>query len=71
MITDAPNNTIAGDLATAAIGRSPIDVRRFSTGARHYVFEASFADRPPVVLRIAAALTRLRGRTVSTTAAEK
>ena len=36
MTTDAPNNAIAGDLATAAVGHSPIDVRRFSTGAHHY-----------------------------------
>jgi fructosamine-3-kinase len=28
-------------------------VRRFRTGGHHYVFEASFATRPPVVVRIA------------------
>jgi hypothetical protein len=54
MTTDAPNNAIAGALAAAAVGRSPIDVRRFGTGAHHYVFEATFADRPPVVVRVAA-----------------
>jgi aminoglycoside phosphotransferase len=58
MTTDAPNNAIAGDLAAAAVGRSPIDVRRFGTGAHHYVFEATFADRPPVVVRIAAEHSR-------------
>jgi aminoglycoside phosphotransferase len=54
MTTDAPNNAIAGALAAAAVGRSPIDVRRFGTGAHHYVFEATFADRPPVAVRVAA-----------------
>jgi Ser/Thr protein kinase RdoA (MazF antagonist) len=58
MTTDAPNNAIAGDLATAAVGHSPIDVRRFSTGAHHYVFEVTFVDRPPVVVRIAAEHSR-------------
>jgi aminoglycoside phosphotransferase len=55
---DAPNTAIAGDLATAAVGRAPIGVRRFTTGAHHYVFEATFADRPPVVVRIAAEHSR-------------
>jgi hypothetical protein len=54
MTTDAPNNAIAGDRAAAAVGRLPINVRRFGSGAHHYVFEATFADRPPVVVRIAA-----------------
>jgi hypothetical protein len=58
MTTDAPNNAIAGDLATAAVGHSPIDVRRFTTGAHHYVFEVTFADRLPVVVRIAAEHSR-------------
>jgi aminoglycoside phosphotransferase len=59
MTTDAPNRALAADLATAALGRPPIDVRRFSTGAHHYVFEAAFADRPPVVVRIAAEHSRV------------
>jgi aminoglycoside phosphotransferase len=58
MRTDAPDNAIAGGLAAAAVGHSPIDVHRFSTGAHHYVFEAMFADRPPVVVRIAAEHSR-------------
>ncbi len=58
MTTDPPNRAIAGDLATAALGRLPIDVRRFRTGTHHYVFEATFADRPPAVVRIAAAHSR-------------
>jgi aminoglycoside phosphotransferase len=58
MTTNAPNNAIAGDLAAATVGRWPINVRRFGTGAHHYVFEVTFADRPPVVVRIAAAHSR-------------
>ncbi len=33
MATDAPNDAIAGDLATVAVGRSPIKVRRFGNAA--------------------------------------
>jgi hypothetical protein len=58
MTNDAPNIAIAGDLAAAAVGHSPINVRRFGTGPHHYVFDATFADRPPVVVRIAAKHSR-------------
>src|SRR5262245_29253107 len=58
MMTDVPNSAIAGDLAAAALGRLPIGVRRFSTGSHHYVFEATFEDRTPVVVRIAAEHSR-------------
>jgi aminoglycoside phosphotransferase len=58
MTTDAPYSAIAGDLAAAAVGRPPTEVRRFSTGSHHYVFEATFADRSPVVVRIAAEHSR-------------
>src|SRR5215467_10438760 len=58
MTAHVPNSIIARDLAAAAVGRVPIEVRRFSTGSHHYVFEAAFADRPPVVVRIAAEHSR-------------
>jgi Ser/Thr protein kinase RdoA (MazF antagonist) len=58
MTADAPNSVIASDLAAAAVGRMPIEVRRFSTGSHHYVFEATFEDRAPVVVRIAAEHSR-------------
>ena len=58
MTTDVPSSAIAGGLAAAAVGRPPTEVRRFSTGSHHYVFEATFADRPPVVVRIAAEHSR-------------
>jgi aminoglycoside phosphotransferase len=54
MTTDAPYTAIAGDLAAAAVGHPPTEVRRFSTGSHHYVFEVAFEDRAPVVVRIAA-----------------
>jgi aminoglycoside phosphotransferase len=53
-----PNSAIAAELAAAAVGRPPTDVRRFGAGAHHYVFEASFLDRAPVVVRIAAEHSR-------------
>jgi hypothetical protein len=59
MTTAAPNIAIEGGLAAAAVGRQPIKVRRFNTGSHHYVFEATFEDRAPVVVRIAAEHSRL------------
>jgi hypothetical protein len=58
MTTEAPNSAMASSLATAAVGHPATDVRRFSTGAHHYVFEVTFADRSPVVVRIAAEHSR-------------
>jgi aminoglycoside phosphotransferase len=58
MKTDAPDSAVAGGLAAAALGRTPLAVRRFSTGSHHYVFEVMFEDRAPVVVRIAAEHSR-------------
>jgi aminoglycoside phosphotransferase len=58
MAADAPSNAVAGDLAAAAVGRQPTEVCRFGTGVHHCVFEATFEDRPPVVVRIAAEHSR-------------
>lgn len=58
MTTTAPSVAIAGGLAAAAVGCPPIKIRRFNTGSRHYVFEATFEDRAPVVVRIAAEHSR-------------
>lgn len=48
-----PDAALAASLALEATATRPTMVRRFSTGSQHYVFEAIFADRPPVVVRIA------------------
>jgi Ser/Thr protein kinase RdoA (MazF antagonist) len=58
MTTNAPDAAIAGGLAAAALGRLPLAVHRFSTGSHHYVFEVTFEDRPPVVVRVAAEHSR-------------
>lgn len=58
MLTTTPNNDLAGNLVAAALGCAPTEVRRFGTGSHHYVFEAMFRDRPPVVVRIAAEHSR-------------
>jgi hypothetical protein len=47
-----PGAELAIAIALKAIGRSPTRAHRFTTGARHYVFEVEFEDRPPVVVRI-------------------
>jgi aminoglycoside phosphotransferase len=58
MTIDLPNSTIAGHLAAAAVGCVPVEVSRFTTGSHHYVFEATFEHRAPVVVRIAAEHSR-------------
>lgn len=50
----APDRALAETIARAATGIAPIRVERFTTGAMHYVFEAVFAERAPIVVRIAA-----------------
>lgn len=53
MITDAANGTGAGAIAATAVGRSPVEVRRFGSGLHHYVFEVCFENRAPVAVRVA------------------
>jgi aminoglycoside phosphotransferase (APT) family kinase protein len=48
----APTAELATGIAAEATGRHPVSASRFTTGARHYVFDVTFADRPPVVVRI-------------------
>jgi hypothetical protein len=50
---DKPDGALAAALAATATARGPIAVERFPTGLQHYVFEVRFADRAPVVVRIA------------------
>jgi aminoglycoside phosphotransferase (APT) family kinase protein len=50
----APDGALAAALAAAATGCQPIALERFNTGLQHYVFEARFVSRAPVVVRIAA-----------------
>ncbi|NTG00837.1 phosphotransferase [Agrobacterium rhizogenes] len=48
----APDAQLAAAIASMVIGCTPVTVRRFTTGSRHYVFDLEFADRPPAVVRI-------------------
>jgi aminoglycoside phosphotransferase len=57
-MTIAPNDAVARGLVAAALGCLPTDVRRLGTGSHHYVFEATFKDRSPVVVRVAAEHSR-------------
>jgi len=50
--TEQGSEAMAGGIAAAAVGCVPVSVRRFPTGARHYVFDVSFTDRTPVVVRV-------------------
>lgn len=52
---ERPDAALAASLAEAAMRRRPLGVTRFTTGLQHYVFEVTFADAPPVVMRIASA----------------
>jgi aminoglycoside phosphotransferase len=48
----APSAELASAIAARVTGCAPEAVARFATGARHYVFEAKFANRQPIVVRI-------------------
>jgi aminoglycoside phosphotransferase len=48
----APSAELASAIAAQVTGCSPETVSRFTTGARHYVYEAKFVSRQPVVVRI-------------------
>jgi aminoglycoside phosphotransferase len=48
----APSAELASAIAAQVTGCSPETVSRFTTGVRHYVYEARFASRQPVVVRI-------------------
>jgi aminoglycoside phosphotransferase (APT) family kinase protein len=47
----APDAAAAMAMAHAATGEIPLAARRFTTGSAHYVFEVSFRNREPVVVR--------------------
>lgn len=47
-----PSAALAATIAARTTGCAPLTVSRFTTGARHYVYEARFADRAPIVVRI-------------------
>ncbi len=51
----APSAELAAAIAAQVTGCAPETVSRFPTGARHYVYEAQFADRQPIVVRIGSA----------------
>jgi len=48
----APDAALAAAIATQVTAQAPIAVSRFTTGMRHFVYEATFADRAPLVVRI-------------------
>ena len=50
--TGQPTVELAAGIAATVVGCEPMALRRFPTGARHYVFDVEFADRPSVVVRI-------------------
>src|SRR6185437_771222 len=50
---NVPDAALATEIATQVTGHRPSRVARFTTGVMHYVFEATFRDRAPIVVRIA------------------
>ena len=48
----APTAELASAIAAQVTERAPKTVARFTTGARHYVYEVRFADHQPIVVRI-------------------
>jgi hypothetical protein len=53
-----PDTRSAVKIAVRALGRVPRSVKRFRTGAQHYVFDLEFDSGPPVVVRLAAPSAR-------------
>ena len=49
-----PDDQLARRLVLRALGVEATHIRRFPNGLMHYVFEAEFASRPSMVVRIAA-----------------
>lgn len=47
-----PDESLALAIAERTCGEQPAFLRRFTTGARHYVYEVRFAGQAPVVVRI-------------------
>jgi aminoglycoside phosphotransferase (APT) family kinase protein len=56
--SNLPDAKLAATIATRVTGYTPAFVRRFTTGARHYVFDVAFAERAPIVVRIGDASAR-------------
>lgn len=52
MTQTAPSEELAAAIAAQVTKQAPKRVARFTTGARHFVCEATFNDRQPVVVRI-------------------
>ena len=50
--TDLPDATLAAKLGARVTGQAPSSVTRFTTGARHYVYDVQFAAHSPLVVRI-------------------
>ncbi|MDB5527669.1 MAG: hypothetical protein JWR51_772 [Devosia sp.] len=51
-VVTVPSAALAASVAKQVMGASPVAITRFTTGAQHYVYEAQFAELPPVVVRI-------------------
>jgi aminoglycoside phosphotransferase (APT) family kinase protein len=49
-----PDAALAHRLVAEVLGLEPVETRRFPTGTMHYVYEARFTSRAPVVIRLAA-----------------
>ena len=48
----APGEELAAAIAAQVAEQAPKSIARFTTGARHFVYEATFNDRQPIVVRI-------------------
>lgn len=47
-----PSPSLASDIAFTVTGMAPRSTKRFATGSRHYVYEATFDHRPALVVRM-------------------
>lgn len=47
-----PDAALARSIASKLTGVPPVSIRRFETGSRHHVFDLTFTDHAPLVVRI-------------------
>lgn len=54
-----PDEAAAAEIARRCIGQTPVAVQRFTNGIQHYVYEVSFPQQAPLVVRMTVPTQRL------------
>jgi aminoglycoside phosphotransferase (APT) family kinase protein len=70
MTAQDPTPETAAEIVRLRFGRTPSAVRRFAAGLRHFVYEALFDDRAPVVVRLTRGADRVIARSAAALSAQ-